>query len=73
MPLLIQYQTQPLRNKRNNEPKYMAKCYTMNHMEEGKKHTRFVVKKIGKEKRWVRMRGKSIKPKKKKPKKKSNH
>jgi hypothetical protein len=47
----------------------MAKCYTMNHMEEGKNHTRFVVKKIGKEKRWVRMRGKSIKPKKKTKKK----
>jgi len=67
MPLLQAYRTHPLKNKRCNEPNYMAKCYTLNHMEEGKNHVRFVVKKVNKEKRWARMRGKVAK-KKKKPK-----
>ena len=64
MPLLLAYRLEPLRNKRTNEPIYMAKCYSLNHIAEGKKDMRYVVKRVGKEKRWVRMRGKVLKKKK---------
>lgn len=65
MPLLVQYRSEPLKNKRKNEPSYMAKCFTLNHIAEGKHHIRYVVRRVGKEKRWVRIRGKVGKKKKK--------